>query len=189
MDSWSPTWRRVATVIGLAACIPALILVTGGVLQMFFGTPQMLRVLDQTIHNQDLAAVRFLRHPATVLGGLLIAGALNLLPLLRLGLSRRDGTVVGTLTLRTRASHLAVAALAGVLLSVLLGYGFTENFIIEPRPPAVALSPCPRETFASTELAWTSTQVKLLALDQNGRSSTSWPTVLTLQPACAEASP
>jgi hypothetical protein len=189
MDSWSPTWRRVAALLGLAACIPALILVAGGLLQVFFGTSQMLRILDQTVHNQDLAVVRILRHPATILGGLLIAGALNLLPLLRLGLSHRDGTVVGTVIVRTRASHLAVAALAGVLLCVLLGYGFTENFIIEPRPPAVALSPCPPDTYTSAELAWRSTPVRLLVLDESGRSSTTWPTVLTLQPACAETSP
>ena len=188
MDSWSPSHRRIAAWVGLTACIPALLLVTGGMLQILFGTPQVLRVLDQTIHNPDVAAMRLLRHPAMVLGGLLLAGALNLLPLLRVGVSRQAGEMIGTLTLRTRTSHLAVGALAGLLLTVLLAYGFTENFTIEPRPPAVAavpqmvFAPCPGQG------GWT-TGVRLESPDGEGGWSTAWPRPVTLQPGCAESPP
>jgi len=133
VDAWSRSMRRAAAWIGLAACLPAALLVLGGMLQMFAGTPQVLQLLDRTIHNENLAFVRFLRHPATIFAGLLLAGAVNLLPLLRIRLSRDDGTMVGTVALRTRGPHLAVGVLSGVLLAVILGYGFTENFRIVQR--------------------------------------------------------
>ncbi|HSB89276.1 MAG TPA: hypothetical protein VLD63_04545, partial [Anaerolineales bacterium] len=133
MDAWSRSTRRAAAWIGLAACLPAVLLVLGGWLQTFVGTPQVLQLLDRSIYNENLAFIRFLRHPATIFAGLLLAGAVNLLPLLRLRLSRDDGTMVGTVALRTRGPHLAVGALSGVLLAVILGYGFTENFRIVQR--------------------------------------------------------
>jgi hypothetical protein len=133
MDTWTTGMRRAAAWLGLIACLPAMVLIGGGFLQMFFGTPEVIRVLDNTIHNESLAVFRVLRHPATILLGLALAGVLNLLPLLRLGLSRQSGTLVGTIALRTRRSHLAVGSLAGLLLIVILGYAFTENFEVTPR--------------------------------------------------------
>jgi hypothetical protein len=100
---------------------------------VLFRTPEVIGFLDNTIHNESLLVFRVLRHPVTILLGLALAGSLNLLPLLRLGLSRESGSLVGTIAVRTRRSHLAVGALAGMLLTVILGYAFTENFEVIPR--------------------------------------------------------
>jgi len=133
MDTWTTGMRRAAAWLGLIACLPATILVGGGILQVFFGTPEVIGFLDNTIHNESLLVFRVLRHPVTILLGLALAGALNLLPLLRLGLTRQTGSLVGTIALRTRRSQLAVGSLAGILLTVILGYAFTENFEVIPR--------------------------------------------------------
>jgi hypothetical protein len=136
MDTWSRTQRRAAAIVGILACLPAALLVTGGILQMFFGSPSVLGWLERTIHNEQIPLVAFLRQPATVLGGLMLAGALNLLPLVRLALSRQEGSFVGTVRVRMRSGHLAIGSLAAVLMAVLLGYGFSENYVVTPRASA-----------------------------------------------------
>jgi hypothetical protein len=88
--------------------------------------------MDRTVFNPDLVGFRLLIHPVLVLGGLLLAAGLNLLPLLRLGLERRSGAWVGSVVLRVRVVHLAVSGGAIALLAFLLGYGFVENYRIVP---------------------------------------------------------
>ena len=132
MDNWNARFRRAAAAIGLVACLPAVTLVVGGLLQSDWSTPALRSALERTLFNRDLFGFRVLIHPATVLSGLLLAAGLNLLPLLRLRLERRPGTLVGMLSLRIRAVHLLVALFAVGLLGVILGYGFTENFKVVP---------------------------------------------------------
>ncbi|HLF37555.1 MAG TPA: hypothetical protein VI520_06445 [Anaerolineales bacterium] len=132
MDNWNVKARRVAVVIGIVASLPAAVLVVGGLLQSDWGTPALQSTLERTLFNRDLVGFRILIHPATVFSGLLLAAGSNLLPLLRLKLERRPGTLVGMLSLRIRAAHLVVALFAVGLLGVILGYGFTENFKVVP---------------------------------------------------------
>ncbi|MGH2619202.1 MAG: hypothetical protein ACRDHG_01355 [Anaerolineales bacterium] len=132
MDNWNMTVRRAAAAFGLVACLPALVLVVGGLLQSEGSTPALRATLERTLFNPDLAGFRVLIHPATILSGLVLAAGLNLVPLLRLGLERRPGTLVGTLALRIRAAHLGVALAALGLMGVILGYAFTENFKVVP---------------------------------------------------------
>ena len=132
MDNWSARIRLAAAVIGLVVCLPAAVLVIGGVLQSDWSSPALRSALEGTLFNPDLVGFRILIHPATVLSGLLLAAGLNLIPLLRVGLERRSGTLVGTLALRIRSVHLGVAIVALGLLGVILGYGFTENFRVVP---------------------------------------------------------
>ena len=132
MDNWKGTVRRAAAAIGLIACLPAVVLVVGGLLQSDWSTPALRSTLERTLFNQDLVGLRILIHPAIVLSGLLLAAGLNLVPLLRLRLERQPGTLVGMLSLRIRAAHLGVALIAIGLMGVILGYGFTENFKVVP---------------------------------------------------------
>jgi len=132
MDNWSAKFRRAAAAIGLVACMPAAVLVTGGLLQSDWSTPALRSALERTLFNPDLLGFRVLIHPATVLSGLLLAAGLNLIPLLRVGVERRPGTLVGTLALRIRAAHLGVALLAVGLLGVILSYSFVENYEVVP---------------------------------------------------------
>jgi len=140
MDNWKETVRRAAAAIGLIACLPAAVLVVGGLLQSDWSAPAVRSALERTVFNPDLVGFRVLIHPATILSGLLLAAGLNLIPLLRIGLERRPGTLVGTLALRIRSAHLGVAVVALGLLGVILGYGFTENFRVVPTHVSVQVS-------------------------------------------------
>jgi len=132
VDNWKGTVRRAAAAVGLIACIPAVLLVVGGLLQSDWSAPALRSALERTLFNRDLVGFRILIHPATVLSGLTLAAGLNLVPLLRLRLERQPGTLVGMLSLRIRAAHLGVALIAIGLMGVILGYGFTENFKVVP---------------------------------------------------------
>ena len=140
VDNWKVTIRRAAAAIGLIACLPAVVLVVGGLLQSDWSTQALRSTLERTLFNQDLVGFRILIHPATVLSGLTLAAGLNLVPLLRLRLERQPGTLVGMLSLRIRAAHLGVAVIAIGLMGVILGYGFTENFKVVPTHVSVQVS-------------------------------------------------
>ncbi|HSB90589.1 MAG TPA: hypothetical protein VLD63_11255, partial [Anaerolineales bacterium] len=116
---------------------------------------------------------------------------------------RDDGTMVGTVALRTRGPHLAVGALSGVLLAVILGYGFTENFRIVQRTsefvPSSSSAGARIEARASSETALAPCSeeplVYVLLSSTDGDPVDSYPPstgqllpgqvrVLTLQPDC-----
>jgi hypothetical protein len=136
MDGWTDRRRRLAAVLGAVAALPGALLVVSGLLYMFSGDPAVGRALDATLFDREGLVYRLLLHPAIVLGGLALAVGLNLLPLLRFQVDRQPGTLAGTLAVRLRSAHLAVAALALGLFAVILAYAFTENFAVIPRPPA-----------------------------------------------------
>jgi hypothetical protein len=147
MDKWSKGQRLAAALLGGLACGPALLLVGAGVLETLTGSPQLLQVLERTLYNREITVFRLLQHPATILIGLALALGLNLAPLLRLHFERQDGSLIGSVALRIRGSHLAVGMLAAGLLVTIFGYSFTENFRIEPRGAAV-------QTTTSSPVAW-----------------------------------
>ena len=137
MNKWSKGQRLAGAFLGGLACGPGLLLVGAGVLETLTGSPQLLQALERTLYNREIAVFRVLQHPATILIGLVLAAGLNLLPLLRLHLEHPDGSLVGSVAVRIRGSHLAVGTLAAGLLVVIFGYSFTDNFRIEPRQAAV----------------------------------------------------
>jgi hypothetical protein len=100
-------------IAGLVLLLPALILVTTGVL--------------------ELARPDVLVHPALVMGGLFVALALNALPVLRLALRREEGALVGTVRLqvRDRGLSLLTLGLGVILLAAITAYLLIENF--QPR--------------------------------------------------------
>ena len=66
--------------------------------------------------------------PVVFLGGLGLALALNAYATLRLNISKEDGTIVSTVRLRIKFLNIAVAAVSSLLLVMLVGYAFLENF-------------------------------------------------------------
>ena len=108
-----PISRRFA-VVGLVLVLPAALVCVSGLLR--FSVPDVLI------------------HPALVVGGLLAALVLNLLPVLRTQWQREDGSVVGgAISLRWEGTllNLAVVTTSLLLTAVLLTYLFVENF--QPR--------------------------------------------------------
>ena len=95
--------------LGVLALIPAAVLVGAGL----FG-------LDRP---------DWLVHPALVMGGVLVAVAMNALGVLALRGQVSDGVLRGTVDLRYagRGANVAVAALGAALLAVILAYLLLEN--------------------------------------------------------------
>ena len=106
--------HRIA-ILGLVLLLPALLLVSTGLFHL------------------DLTLPGALVHPVPLMGGLLIAFALNGLHLLRARFGYEDGAVVGTMSLRLRGAGLNLTALglSAVLLATISVYLFVENF--QPR--------------------------------------------------------
>lgn len=115
--------------LGLLLIAPALLLVVTGVLQS-------AGVLSDDaaggLVNPATGVLRGLFHPAVILGGLLLAFALNLRPVLRVDLERRPQAIVGTVTVRGRLWNLVSAGFALALLGAILSYAFVENFKLVP---------------------------------------------------------
>jgi hypothetical protein len=130
MDDWSDGRRRWVAVIGALAALPAALLVGSGLIYSFSGGGAAAQALDSTLYDPQGFVFRVVLHPAVVLGGLLAAVAVNLIPLLRLSFETHAGTVSATLGLRLRPRHLVIAAAGLGLLAMLLVYSITENFAV-----------------------------------------------------------
>ena len=69
-------------------------------------------------------------HPLLVMGGLILAFALNALPIVRIRVGHEDGALVGAVSLRLRGSGLNLIALSlsCLLFATITLYLFVENF-------------------------------------------------------------
>jgi len=72
-------------------------------------------------------------HPVLVMGGMLLAVALNAMSVLRIRVGQNDGTLVGTMSVRWRgnAMNLTVLMIGLLLFTTIIAYLFVENF--QPR--------------------------------------------------------
>lgn len=92
---------------------------------------------EDVVSNSEEVAVKPLsqrRHyfnlisPVVFLGGLALALVLNAPAVLRVGVAREDGELVGTARLRLKPWNMVEAATSCLLLVILVGYVFLENF-------------------------------------------------------------
>jgi hypothetical protein len=103
---------RVA-LVGFVLLLPALVLVSSGLL--------------------GLERPDALVNPMFVIGGLLLAFALNALPVFRVRFGHEEGALIGTASLRLRgtALNLTALSLSCLLFATIAAYLFVENF--QPR--------------------------------------------------------
>jgi len=66
--------------------------------------------------------------PVLFFGELVVAVVLNVYSMARLNLGHEDGALVGTVRVELKAANLTVAAVTILVLVVLAGYVFLENF-------------------------------------------------------------
>ncbi len=81
--------------------------------------------------RQNAPGLSFLGSPLILLGALFVAFTLNALPILSVDL-RDDAPTVLSVSLSLRFWNLAVILTGLLLLGVLLGYAFVENFQARP---------------------------------------------------------
>jgi hypothetical protein len=132
--------------LGLVLIAPALLLVVTGVLQ---SAGVLSDSQGRSLADQATGLLRGLYHPAVILGGLLLAFALNIRPLLRVDLKRQPQAIVGTVTVRGRLWNLVSVGLALGLLGAILTYAFVENFRVVPTHVAEA-----RQTVVEAGQRW-----------------------------------
>jgi hypothetical protein len=77
--------------------------------------------------RQDVPGLSLLGSPVVLLGSLLVAFTLNALPILSISV-RSDAPPVLSVSLSLRFWNLTVIVTGLLLLGVLLGYAFVENF-------------------------------------------------------------
>ena len=105
--------------LGFIFVVPALILCVGGVLQSLAG----IRAFNNLI-NYDL----LIFNPAILIGGLVIAIALNLLPVVRIKF--QDGSLIGMIKLQGRLLNLGLLTFIGLMATIIFLYLLAENLQI-----------------------------------------------------------
>ena len=113
--------------IGFALMLAPALFVTGNILEYELGLVGVMAPLDALLADPARKELFDLASPFVFLGGMFGALVINLYPVVRLNLSRHEGTLVGTLTVRNRPWNLAVVAVGGLMLLTMLTYLVVEN--------------------------------------------------------------
>src|SRR5262245_54416875 len=127
MNSTLP--NRIAIISTLLA-LPALFLCTCGVLYSAFGFTAANDLLDFILAT---SLGRLLLSPVAVVGGVLASLALNLWVVCRVHIGLDTGTLYVTFYIARALPNLLLAVFVMMLATLLLAYGFVENFKIIPR--------------------------------------------------------
>ena len=111
--------------ISLVALIPALLLIIPGLSQSLgYMTPN--NAMDNLYTNAPYLEI--LRSPVLLLGGLLLAFVLNLLPALTLRFERGPAGLTGVITFKPVSVHWAFIGMSLLIVGTILVYAFFENF-------------------------------------------------------------
>lgn len=116
--------------ISLVLIIPALFFTTAGILYLAFGIDAANRLLDAMLAH---AVFKLLLSPVVVLGGPLVAFALNAWKVFHVSADMVNEEFVIAFSVKRLLGHLVCLALAGGLLLLLVCYAFVENFKIVAR--------------------------------------------------------
>jgi hypothetical protein len=116
--------------ISLVLLLPALFLSTAGILYVAFGIDAANRLLEAMLAQ---TVFKLLLSPVVVLGGPLVAFALNAWKVFHVSADVVNEEFVIAFSVRRLFGHLVCLALAGGLLLLLVCYAFVENFKIVAR--------------------------------------------------------
>ena len=116
--------------ISLALMLPAVFLSTTGILYTAFGLEAANQLLEAILSQ---FVFKLLLSPVAVLGGPLVAFALNAWKVFHVSADVVNEEFVIAFSVKRLFGHLFCLVLAGCLLSLLLCYGFVENFKIVSR--------------------------------------------------------
>ena len=122
--------QRKLGLISLSLMLPALFLSTAGILYAAFGLEAANRALEAMLAQ---TVFKLLLSPVVVLGGPLVAFALNAWEVFHISADVVNEEFVIALSVKRLFGHLLCLALASGLLLLLVCYAFVENFKIMPR--------------------------------------------------------
>jgi hypothetical protein len=112
--------------ISLIAIIPALILVIPGVLQSGFGYFGANDARDAVFST--VPVLETLLHPIILLGGLLLAFVMNVLPAVTFHLERKPEGIISTIIFKPVLLHWVFIGASVLMVGIILIYAFVENF-------------------------------------------------------------
>ena len=112
--------------ISFVALIPALMLIIPGISQSLFGYMAPNDALEVLYTNAPYLEV--LRSPVLLLGGLLLAFVLNLLPALTLRFERGPAGLTSVVTFKPVPVHWVFIGMSLLMVGIILIYAFFENF-------------------------------------------------------------
>lgn len=113
---------------GFVLLLAPLYFVSASLLKYGLGVGFLFDPLEFFLSEPGRRYVFNLISPVVFLGGLVLALALNGYSIVRLGVGREDGAVVGTMRLEMKPANVVVAVVSLLLLGTLVGYVFVENF-------------------------------------------------------------
>ncbi len=114
--------------IGFVLLLPPLFFVSAAVLRYGLGIGYLFDILEPFYANLNRLRVFNIVSPIVFLVGLLLALVLNIYPILHLSLRKDNDTTVYTITVKAKLWNLSVIAMSFLLLAILIGYAFLENF-------------------------------------------------------------
>jgi len=104
-------------IVSLILLIPAFLLVFGGILQSFWGITQV---------NEALNFNLFIFHPLILMGGIVLAFGLNLIPIVHI--EYQDGNLVSIIKVKGNLLNLGLISAVAFLLAAIFLYALAENF-------------------------------------------------------------
>ncbi len=126
-SSGTLSYNKVAG-IGFVLLLPPLFFVSAAVLRYGLGIGYLFDILEPFYANLNRLRVFNIVSPIVFLVGLLLALVLNIYPILHLSLRKDNDTTVYTITVKAKLWNLSVIAMSFLLLAILIGYAFLENF-------------------------------------------------------------
>ncbi|MBI1925381.1 hypothetical protein HYR99_14160 [Candidatus Poribacteria bacterium] len=114
--------------ISFVLLLPPLFFVSAAVLKYGLGIGYLFDILEPFYANPNRLRVFNIVSPILFLSGLFLAIALNLYPIFRLSIRKDNDTTVYTITVKAKLWNLSVIAMSFLLLAILIGYAFLENF-------------------------------------------------------------
>jgi len=114
--------------VGVALLLAPLYFVCASLLKYDLGIGFLFDPMEAFLSHDGRRYVFNLVSSVLFLGGVVLAVVLNIYSMARLNLGHEEGALVGTVRVEIKVANLAVAALSILVLVVLAGYVFLENF-------------------------------------------------------------
>ncbi|MCI0549962.1 MAG: permease prefix domain 2-containing transporter [Anaerolineae bacterium] len=113
--------NKPSLLVSLIALIPALLLVIPGIMQSGLGITKLNDAIFANVPS-------LLFSPAILLGGLLIAFVLNIIPAIKLHFERQPEGLTSVITFRPVLLHWIFVGMSVLMVGIILIYAFFENF-------------------------------------------------------------
>jgi len=119
---------RKTAILGVVLCFPAFYFVSANILKYQFGIGFMAEPLQYFYNDPVISKYFNLTSPFVLLGSLTLAILLNAISIFQFQLSKSKDIISGPLSVKTKILNIAAIGLGGLLICVLLGYAFIENY-------------------------------------------------------------